>query len=1115
MPLAAFEELNQRQGAAGERLFTNARNAAAGSLRQKDASITASRDLTLFCYEIGAVEGGPRLRTHEETLAWLRELGFPVNPQIRGVRRSRRRVRVLRARWRRKRHSLGYDIDGVVVKVDDLGQRAEMGFTSRAPRWAIAYKFPPEEKTTILRDIMVSIGRTGRATPFAVLEPVFVGGANVGHGDAAQRGRRRAQGRAARRHRDRAPRGRRHSRGRRPGAREAAAAAPGAGSSRRSARRAAQPLVRVEGEANHHCVNVDCPAQRVQRLVHWASRGAMDIEGLGEERVRQFVDAGLLEDAADIYALTVEQLVPLERIGERSAQLLVDAIEGSKQRPLWRVLVGLGINHVGPTAAQALARSFADLDAIIAARRGGAHRDRRRRADDRAEHRDVVLDRSQPATRRSGCGDAGVNLAGDPGAGNASRSTTSFAGLTFVLTGSLERRTRDEAAAEIAARGGKVTGSVSKKTSYVVVGESPGSKLAKAEQLGVTILDEAAFEALLDDGVLADVERPGVADASWRCALAPPRRSCSAGQYSIVAVCAPWVNSLDVLAGPRLEGQLARGSGRTVTWSCGISRPSIESCPVYVVASATRRSAPAEGCARPLAATVRRSPTAASRCGGSPRTCDRVADDRHVHHDEQDDRDDRDAFGMLRSAQRHARTVPPAPPEIRNAPGVMTRDTRSADTTVDGMPGTASSDLPGRVLVGSVPAARRDRHRRERPRLRRRRHSACAAGSRSRCCTRRSPTTPRSCAGSAPRPSSRRRCTTPTSSRCYDWGEDDVPFMVLELLEGGSLRSMLDQGTLLTVPAGRARRPRRRVGARVRARARRAAPRHQAREPLVRRARHRARRRLRPRARARRGELDRARGRHVRHRALRVARAGDAACSSTRAPTSTRSRSCSSRRSPAASRSRPTRRSACSPRARNVRSSRREELGPLAPVDRPRGPLDPDERYPDAAHDAPGARRRRRRAAAAGPARCSRAWSTTPTRTRPASPRPRRRRCSTRTRPSRCRRPRRAPIPLGEPKRSRVTARRASAGSCRSSSPSVLIVDRRRSRRPRSPASAARPRSPMPGLIGRTAGPGDRAGAGARASSVTRRRTRPSPDPAGVVIDQSPDAGRRGRRPAP
>jgi len=493
MPLQAFAALNERQGAAGDRLFTNARNAAAGSLRQKDPQITATRDLAIYCYQLGAREGGPRLKSHEETLAWIAELGFPVNPHIEPLT-DLDAVFAFCERMEANRHSLGYDIDGVVAKVDDLGQRDEMGFTSRAPRWAIAYKFPPEEKTTLLRDIEVSIGRTGRATPFAVLEPVFVGGANVGmatlhnEDEVARRDVRPGDTVIVRRAGDVIP--------------EVVGSIPG----RRPAKSkpwkfpktcpvCGEPLVRVEGETNHHCVNVDCPAQRVQRLVHWASRGALDIEGLGEERVRQFVDAGLLEDAADVYALSVDKLVPLERIGTRSAQLLVDAIEESKKKPLWRVLVGLGINHVGPTAAQALSRRFADLDAIFAA------------SEEELTAVDGVgptiaaslrswysIDRNQRLIDR--LRDAGVNFEGERAPAGPTREQT-LEGQTFVLTGSLEHFTRDEAAAEIEARGGKVTGSVSKKTNYVVAGESPGSKLAKAEQLGVPVLDEAAFEELL------------------------------------------------------------------------------------------------------------------------------------------------------------------------------------------------------------------------------------------------------------------------------------------------------------------------------------------------------------------------------------------------------------------------------------------------------------------------------------------------------------------------------------------------------------------------------------------------------------------------------------------
>jgi DNA ligase (NAD+) len=505
MPFAAFEELNRRQGEAGERLFTNPRNAAAGSLRQKDSSITATRDLALFCYAIGALSGGPRLRTHQETLRWLAELGFPVNPEIRAFDDDLGEVFARCEQFEAQRHGLGYEIDGVVVKVDDLGQRAEMGFTSRAPRWAIAYKFPPEEQTTILRDIEVSIGRTGRATPFAVLEPVFVGGANVGmatlhnEDDIARKDVRPKDTVIVRRAGDvipevvgpvlakRPPRTRRWK-------------------FPKSCPACNEPLIRIEGEANHHCVNVDCPAQREQRLVHWAGRGALDIEGLGEERVRQFVEAGLLEDAADIYGLTVDRLVPLDRIGDRSAQLLVAAIEGSKQQPLWRVLVGLGINHVGPTAAQALARSFTDIDEIATAPEETLTAiDGLGTIIAQSIDKWFTIDRNRRLVAR--LREVGVNLAGDPSTSAIETVDDSFAGLTFVLTGSLERRTRDEAAAEIAARGGKVTGSVSKKTSYVVVGESPGSKLTKAEQLGVATLDEDGFDALLAAGPEVDASR--------------------------------------------------------------------------------------------------------------------------------------------------------------------------------------------------------------------------------------------------------------------------------------------------------------------------------------------------------------------------------------------------------------------------------------------------------------------------------------------------------------------------------------------------------------------------------------------------------------------------------
>jgi DNA ligase (NAD+) len=496
MPLASFAELNRRQGDAGERLFANPRNAAAGSLRQKDPRITASRDLAFDAYQLGVQDGGPQLRSHHQTLEWLRELGLPVNERIQPLD-SIDAVYEFCTGIEAGRHSFGYEIDGAVIKVDDLAQRAELGFTSRAPRWAIAYKFPPEEKTTVLRRIMVSIGRTGRATPFAELEPVFVGGSTVGlatlhnQDEVARKDVRVGDTVIVRKAGDVIPE----------------VVGPVLAKRKRGARKwrfptecpvCGQPLVRLEGEADHRCVNFDCPAQRVQRIVFFAGRSAMDIEGLGEERVRQFVDAGLLSDAADVYSLTVDQLVPLERIGERSAQLLVAAVDASRRRPLAKLLVGLGIRHVGPTASTALARELGSLDAIATADVetlaavggvGGVIAESVRAFFTNERNRGLI---EKLRAQR-------VNFEG-PARAAAPIDGPSLAGLTFVLTGTLPAMTREEAQAELEARGGKVTNSVSKKTSYVVVGESPGSKLAKAELLGVARIGEPELRELLARG---------------------------------------------------------------------------------------------------------------------------------------------------------------------------------------------------------------------------------------------------------------------------------------------------------------------------------------------------------------------------------------------------------------------------------------------------------------------------------------------------------------------------------------------------------------------------------------------------------------------------------------
>jgi DNA ligase (NAD+) len=497
MPLTSFEELNRRQGEAGDRLFANPRNAAAGSLRQKDARVTASRDLDFFAYQLGIKDGGPALRSHHETLSWLADAGLPVNPHSERLGELDA-VAGFCERMLEQRHSLGYEIDGAVIKVDDLAQRAEMGFTSKAPRWAIAYKFPPEERTTLLRNIMVSIGRTGRATPFAMLEPVFVGGSTVGlatlhnEDEVARKDVRVGDTVIVRKAGDVIPE----------------VVGPVLANRKRGARRwkfpkdcpaCGSPLVRLEGESDTHCVNVECPEQRVQRIVHFAGRGSMDIEGLGEERVRQFVDSKLLVDAGDIYSLTVEQLLPLERMATKSAENLIAGIDASRTRGLARVLVGLGIRHLGPTAAQAVARALGNLDRIEAASVEELTAiDGVGRVIAESVQRFFAIDGNRVVVEK--LRRAGVDLTAPAAAPVSAPGGISFEGLTFVLTGGLEGLTREQAQAEIEARGGKVTNSVSKKTSYVVVGESPGTKLAKAEQLGVALLDEAEFVDLLEHG---------------------------------------------------------------------------------------------------------------------------------------------------------------------------------------------------------------------------------------------------------------------------------------------------------------------------------------------------------------------------------------------------------------------------------------------------------------------------------------------------------------------------------------------------------------------------------------------------------------------------------------
>ena len=496
MPTAAFVALNERQEAEGGRLFANPRNAGAGSLRQKDASITASRNLAFWAYQLGAVEGGPTFTAHSQTLDAIQAWGVPINPNIR-VLGSLDEVYDYCRNWLEHRHDLDYEIDGVVIKVDDLAQRRELGSTSKAPRWAIAYKFPPEERTTRLHDIMVSIGRTGKATPFAQLEPVFVGGSTVGLATLHNQDMVRKKDV-------------------RPGdtviVRKAGDVIPEVVGPVLALRPEGLPewqfptacpvcegpLVRLEGESDTFCTNVDCPGQRVGRIGHFTSRGAMDIEGFGEQRAELFTQRGMVHDVGDIYSLTADQLAGIEGFGEVSINNLLSAIETSKARPLANLLIGLNIRHLGGAGAQVLARAFGDLDRIMAAS-----------VEEIAEtegigpkiaasvHEFFSSESNREVIEKLRA--AGVNFTG-PSAPDVPQT---LAGMTVVVTGSLEGWSREEAEEAVKSRGGKSPGSVSKKTTAVVVGESPGAaKLTKAESLGVPILDEAGFARLLETGQL-------------------------------------------------------------------------------------------------------------------------------------------------------------------------------------------------------------------------------------------------------------------------------------------------------------------------------------------------------------------------------------------------------------------------------------------------------------------------------------------------------------------------------------------------------------------------------------------------------------------------------------
>lgn len=516
MRKADFEQYNEQAEKRGDKVFVNPRNAAAGSLRQLDPDLTAQRPLAVFVHGQGLIEGGKLPDTHSETLERFRDWGLPICPLTEAVQGVDACFDYYQ-RIGEQRAELAYEIDGVVYKVDDYAMREELGFVSRAPRWAIAHKYPAEEAETVLNDVEFQVGRTGALTPVARLEPVFVGGVTVSNatlhnmdelerkdihiGDAV----------IVRRAGDVIPEVARALPEKRPkGAKQPAlpVACPVCGGN----------IVQEEGEAVARCAaGLSCRAQRQGALMHFVSRRAMDIDGLGEKLLNQLIDAGRLTSPADIYTLTAEELAALERMAEKSAQNVIEAIDASRETTLGRFLYALGIREVGETLAKELAAHYGSLEALQAEATEYAGKIAALESE-RAEPKEIEKQLKQeklqqvsnigPGVARHIAGffaddhnrqviqallDAGIHWP-DP---KPAALGDKLAGKTFVMTGTLPSMSRDDAKALIESQGGKVTGSVSKKTDYVVAGDKAGSKLTKAESLGVDVLDEEGLKALV------------------------------------------------------------------------------------------------------------------------------------------------------------------------------------------------------------------------------------------------------------------------------------------------------------------------------------------------------------------------------------------------------------------------------------------------------------------------------------------------------------------------------------------------------------------------------------------------------------------------------------------
>ncbi len=484
-----FDEMNEEREVLGETLFANARNAAAGSLRQLDSKIAASRPLDIFIFNVQKIED-KNFNSHYEELLYLEKIGFNVNPVKIPCETIDESIKAIK-KIGNDREKLSFGIDGAVIKVDNLELREKMGTTAKTPRWAIAYKYPPEKKETLLKDIICQVGRTGAITPMAILEPVKVAGSTISkttlHNEdfIKERDLKIGDTVVIQKAGDVIPEVVGVNKKKRNGTEkdfEMPKVCPVCGA----------PAVREDGEAALRCTGIECPAKSLRTIIHFASREAMNIDGLGYKIIEQLIEKGLISNIADIYTLTLEDVASLKKNGTKFAQNLIDSIENSKQNDLYRLIAALGIRHVGVKGAKILAKKYKTMDNLM-----NASFESLALVDDigeiTADSIYTFLKNDQTIDLINRLKKSGVNMKAieDENADNR------FEGKTFVLTGSLEKYTRQEASDIIEKFGGKVSGSVSKKTSYVLAGEEAGSKLTKAQNLGIAIISEEQFEEMI------------------------------------------------------------------------------------------------------------------------------------------------------------------------------------------------------------------------------------------------------------------------------------------------------------------------------------------------------------------------------------------------------------------------------------------------------------------------------------------------------------------------------------------------------------------------------------------------------------------------------------------